>query len=111
MGLPTLLPARLRMGALTGLCCAALAGSVSAQTTPPAAPAAPAAAVAPVKLGIVTFLTGPAAGPFGIPARNAAEIMIEMLNAGKVPGQYATVGLGGAKIEPKVLDENGNTAR
>jgi branched-chain amino acid transport system substrate-binding protein len=112
MGLPTLLPARLRIGALTGFFCAALAGSVAAQTTPPAAPvpAEPAAAVAPVKLGIVTFLTGPAAGPFGIPARNAAEIMIEMLNAGKVPGQYATVGLGGAKIEPKILDENGNTA-
>ena len=41
----------------------------------------PIAAVAqtpPVKLGIVTFLTGPAAGPFGIPGRNSAEIMLEV---------------------------------
>ncbi len=40
---------------------------------------------APVKIGIVTFLSGPAASPFGVPARNAAEIVVEMLNAGKVP--------------------------
>ena len=26
------------------------------------------------KLGIVTFLSGAAAGPFGVPARNAAEL-------------------------------------
>ncbi len=37
-----------------------------------------------VKIGIVTFLTGPGgASPFGVPSRNAAEIVIEMLNAGK----------------------------
>ncbi len=35
-----------------------------------------------VKLGIVTFLSGAAAGPFGVPARNAAELTIEALNAG-----------------------------
>ncbi len=75
---------------------------VSAQTAPAAAP--------PVKLGIVTFLTGAAAGPFGIPGRNAAEIMIEMINAGKVPAPYATAGLGGSPIETKYLDENGSTA-
>ena len=28
----------------------------------------------PIKIGIVTFLSGAAAGPFGIPARNAAEL-------------------------------------
>ena len=75
-----------------------------AQTTP-AAPAVP-----PVKLGIVTFLTGPAAGPFGIPGRNSAEIMIEMLNAGKVPAPYATPGLAGAPILPKFVDEAGSSA-
>jgi len=64
----------------------------------------------PVKLGIVSFLTGPAAGPFGIPGRNAAEIIIENLNAGKVPAPYATVGFAGAKIEPKIIDEAGSTA-
>lgn len=77
---------------------------------PIAAVAQIASAVPPVKLGIVTFLTGPAAGPFGIPGRNSAEIMIEMLNAGKVPAPYATVGLAGAPIVPKFVDENGSTA-
>ena len=55
-------------------------------------------------------MTGPAAGPFGIPGRNSAEIMFEMLNAGKVPAPYATVGLAGAPIVPKFVDENGSTA-
>src|SRR5512134_3777340 len=51
---------------------------------------------APLKIGVVSFLSGAAAGPFGVPARNAAEITIEMLNAGKVPAPYATKGFGGA---------------
>ena len=42
------------------------------------------------KLGIVTFLSGAAAGPFGVPARNAAELTIEALNAGTLPAPYAT---------------------
>ena len=37
-------------------------------------PAAPAAA--PIKLGVVSFLSGPAASPFGVPGRNGAEIVI-----------------------------------
>ncbi|MBO6550746.1 MAG: hypothetical protein JJ964_14140, partial [Rhizobiales bacterium] len=28
-----------------------------------------------LKIGFVTFLSGGAAGPFGVPARNAAELM------------------------------------
>ena len=32
------------------------------------------AAAPPIKLGIVSFLHGPAASPFGIPGRNGAEI-------------------------------------
>src|SRR5487761_63952 len=50
-------------------------------TTPAAAPAA----TPTLKLGIVTFLSGPAAGPFGIPARNAAELVIEAINKGTLP--------------------------
>jgi branched-chain amino acid transport system substrate-binding protein len=77
-----------------------------------AAPAQqPAAAPTPVKIGIVTFLTGPAAAPFGIPGRNAAEVIIESLNAGKAPAPYTQVGLGGAKIEAKYVDEAGSTAQ
>ena len=65
---------------------------------------------AAVKLGLVTFLTGPAATPFGIPSRNAAEIVIETLNAGKAPAPFDKVGLGGAKIEAKYVDEAGTVA-
>ncbi len=65
---------------------------------------------ATVKLGIVSFLTGPAAAPFGIPGRNGAEIMIEALNAGTVPVPFNKVGLGGMKIEAKYIDEAGSAA-
>ena len=60
---------------------AALTTSLVALSLPANAQDAP----APVKIGIVTFLSGPAAGPFGVPARNAAEITVEMLNGGKWP--------------------------
>ncbi len=59
-----------------------------------------------VKVGFVTFLSGGAAGPFGVPARNAAELMIQSINAGNVPGVYNTPGVGGAMIEPIFVDEN-----
>jgi len=64
---------------------------------------------APVKIGVVTFLSGPAAGPFGVPSRNAAELTIEMLNNGKVPAPYQQKGLGGAKIEMTLIDEAGSS--
>jgi branched-chain amino acid transport system substrate-binding protein len=65
---------------------------------------------ATLKLGIVSFLTGPAAAPFGIPGRNGAEIMIEAMNAGKVPAPFNKVGFGGSNIEAKYIDETGSTA-
>jgi branched-chain amino acid transport system substrate-binding protein len=65
---------------------------------------------APVKIGFVTFLTGPAAAPFGIPDHNAAELLVDQLNAGTVPAPYNNVGLGGAKIEAKFIDEAGSAA-
>ncbi len=64
---------------------------------------------APLKIGVVSFLSGPAAGPFGVPARNAAEITFEMLNAGKVPTPYATKGFGGAPLQMVLIDEAGST--
>jgi branched-chain amino acid transport system substrate-binding protein len=63
-----------------------------------------------VKLGIVSFLTGPAAAPFGIPGRNGAEMMIEAMNAGKVPAPFNKAGFGGSKIEAKYIDEAGSAA-
>ena len=62
-----------------------------------------------VKIGIVTFLSGPAAAPFGVPAKNAAELVVEELNAGKAPAPYGKKGFGGAAIETVILDEAGST--
>ena len=62
-----------------------------------------------VKIGIVTFLSGPAASPFGVPAKNSAELLIENLNAGKVPAPYATKGFGGAALETVIIDEAGSS--
>jgi branched-chain amino acid transport system substrate-binding protein len=62
-----------------------------------------------LKLGIVVFLSGPAAGPFGVPARNAAELTIEAINAGKLPAPYDSKGVGGLTIQPVYIDEAGGT--
>ena len=62
-----------------------------------------------IKIGIVTFLSGPAAAPFGVPAKNAAELMVEALNAGKVPGPYGKKGFGGEAVEAVIIDEAGTT--
>lgn len=64
-----------------------------------------------VKLGIVAFLSGPAAGPFGVPAKNAAELVIDAMNAGKLPPPYdgTPTGLAGATVEATYIDEAGGT--
>jgi len=77
------------------------AGSAAAQTP------APAAELKPFKIGVVTFLSGPAAGPFGVPARNAAEVLVESLNGGKLPAPYGQKGLGGRPVEMVLIDEFG----
>src|SRR3954467_4565426 len=70
---------------------------------------APVAVAQNVKIGVVTFLSGPAAAPFGVPAKNAAEFVVETLNAGKGPAPYTKRGFGGAAIEVVMLDEAGST--
>jgi len=94
-------PANLIRWGLTGLAVVATAAAAQAQQ-PAAAPT--------VKLGIVSFLTGPAASPFGIPGRNGAEIVIEALNSGKAPAPFNKTGFGGSKIEAKYVDEAGSAA-
>ena len=61
----------------------------------------------PIKIGIVTFLSGAAAGAFGVPARNGFELIAEVLNAGKMPAPYANKGFGGNPIELVIIDEAG----
>ncbi|MEM6848099.1 MAG: ABC transporter substrate-binding protein [Pseudomonadota bacterium] len=70
----------------------------------------PAAAQDSVKVGFISFLTGPAAGPFGIPGKQGAELMVKAVNEGSVPAPYNTVGLGGRLIEPTYVDEAGGSA-
>ena len=41
-----------------------------------------------VKVGIVSFLTGPAAGVFGVPAKQGAQIVIDAINNGTMPAPY-----------------------
>lgn len=53
-----------------------------------------------LKIGIVTFLSGPASSTFGIPAKNAADLWIEKINR--------EGGIGGAKIVSVVTDEAGS---
>jgi branched-chain amino acid transport system substrate-binding protein len=65
----------------------------------------------PFKLGVVTFLSGAAAGPFGVPARNGAEVLVEAINGGKVPAPYAKAGFGGRAVELVFLDEAGGTTK
>jgi len=75
------------------------------------ATAAPALAQdAPLKLGVVTFLSGPAAATDGIPGREAVELLIEAINKGTLPAPYGGKGLAGRPIEAVYLDEAGGTA-
>jgi len=64
-----------------------------------------------VKIGVVTFLSGAAAAPFGVPAKNAADVVVEAANAGKLPAPYTTKGIGGGTIELTYVDEAGGTTK
>jgi len=68
--------------------------------------AAPASAQESFKLGIVTFLSGPAAESFGVPARNGGQFVIDQLNRGAAPAPYARAGFGGMKIEPVIVSHS-----
>ncbi len=69
-------------------------------TPPPGAPDV-------LKIGIVVFLAGGAAEPFGIPARNGAAAIISALNAGTAPAPYSTPGIARVPIEAVFADESG----
>ena len=63
------------------------------------------------KLGIVSFLSGPAAESFGVPAVNGAKIVIDAFNKGAAPAPYNKAGFAGMKIEPVYVDENGGATK
>ncbi|HWV41740.1 ABC transporter substrate-binding protein [Pseudorhodoplanes sp.] len=64
----------------------------------------------PVKIGFPVFLSGPAVGAFGEPSKNAVNLIVRAMNNGELPAPYNQKGLGGFPIEPKIVDEAGNTA-
>jgi branched-chain amino acid transport system substrate-binding protein len=84
---------------------------VSAFALMAAAEAATAAENGKFRIGIVSFLSGGAAGPFGVPAVNAAKVMIDALNEGRVPAPYSGKGINGLEIETVIIDENGGTTK
>jgi branched-chain amino acid transport system substrate-binding protein len=71
------------------------------------APAPAQAQPAELKIGVVSFLSGAAAAPFGVPSRNAAEVLIEHLNAGRAPAPYDAKGIGGVPVRAVYIDEAG----
>lgn len=71
----------------------------------------PAMAKDTVSLGIVTFLSGPAAGPYGVPGRNGAEMLIEAINSGTLPAPYNTKGFAGATVTADYVDESGGNTK
>ena len=89
----------IRVSALAACCAvgAMMAGTASAKDS--------------IKVGIVTFLTGPAAGPFGVPGKNGAELVIDAINAGTLPAPHNSKGFGGATMEPVFIDEAGGGAK
>lgn len=62
-------------------------------------------------IAVVTFLSGPAAAHFGVPAKQGAELTIDAINAGTLPPPYDTPGLAGAKIVPLFVDEAGGATK
>src|SRR6202035_4978054 len=84
---------------------------LSAVTATTLALAPPALAQETFKLGVVTFLSGPAADSFGVPARNGGQFVIDQLNKGAAPAPYDKVGFGGMKVEPVIIDENGGATK
>ena len=71
----------------------------------------PALAQEPLRIGVITFLSGPAAGPFGVPAKNASDLLQEALGkGGQVPG-YEKKGFGGRPLELVYVDEAGGPSK
>ncbi len=71
----------------------------------------PVLAQEPLRIGVITFLSGPAAGPFGVPAKNASDLLAEALNKGGLAPGYEKKGFGGRPIELVYVDEAGGPTK
>lgn len=65
----------------------------------------------PLRIGVITFLSGPAAGPFGVPAKNAADMLVEAFNKGGIVPGYEQKGFGGRPVELVYVDEAGGPTK
>ena len=65
----------------------------------------------PLRIGVITFLSGPAAGPFGVPAKNAADVLVDAFNKGGVVPGYEQKGFGGRPVELVFVDEAGGPTK
>jgi|TARA_B100000282_G_scaffold185625_1_gene135041 branched-chain amino acid transport system substrate-binding protein len=64
-----------------------------------------------ITIAVPSFLTGGAAGPFGIPAMNGAKMVADAINAGKLPAPYDSKGFGGATATIEPIDEGGGATK
>ena len=62
-------------------------------------------------IAVPSFLTGGAAGPFGIPAMNGAKMVVDAINKGSLPAPYNTAGFGGISASLIELDEGGGATK
>ncbi len=62
-------------------------------------------------IAVPSFLTGGAAGPFGIPAMNGAKMVVDAINKGSLPAPYNTAGFGGVSASLIELDEGGGATK
>lgn len=76
-----------------------------------AALATGAAAQETFKIGVVSFMSGQAAESFGIPAVNAAKVLVDAFNAAQAPAPYDKKGFGGYAIEAVYVDEAGGATK
>ena len=63
------------------------------------------------RIGVITFLSGPASGPFGVPAKNAADLLVEAFNSGNIVPGYESVGFAGKQVELVYVDEAGGPTK
>ena len=102
------------IAALVAILVGAVAFMLTGEKPKKEAKKAEVAAPAPEKqivIAVPSFLTGGAAGPFGIPAMNGAKMVVDAINKGSLPAPYNTKGFGGVSGAVIELDEGGGATK
>lgn len=63
------------------------------------------------KVGFVTFLSGGASGPFGVPASQGAKLVVKAINEGTLPAPYDSKGVNGLSLQMVEVDEAGGPTK